>query len=143
MISARVAVPFGLALAAGGLAVYLSGNPTAEIASATTAVILASVGGVMYYSDRSFVGPSSAPPAEVEPDPGAWSMLHGRIDAALQGGAIAREELVLLLDFLERSEVRYDRASAPVEELHRLSHLSVADFRAYLLARLDRLEGRT
>ncbi len=139
MISTRVATVFGLAVVASALAIYASLNPAVEVGGATVAIVLASVGGVLYYFERIPVAPPPEPLDRREP--GTAELSARRIEAALRGGRLDREGLVLLLDSMERDASGSDIPSARADELRRVTQLSRSDFRSYVLARLDRLEG--
>ncbi len=56
-------------------------------------------------------------------------------------GALGREDLVLLVDRLERSSLRPDLPARTGEEMAALVQLPPTEFRRYLTHRLDRLEG--
>ncbi len=139
MISARVATAFGIAIGAGGLAIYAAANLPVEIGAATVAIILASVGGAGYYFERIPVDGRADPSEESEPE--TTPLSARRIEVALRGGPLEREGLLLLLDSLERSSSHPDPPAIPADELRRVTHLSRSDFRSYVVARLDRIEG--
>ncbi len=139
MISTRVATVFGLAVVAGALAIYATANPTVEVSGATVAIVLASVGGVLYYFER--IPAVVLPESLGRPEPEIAELSARRIEAALRGGGLEREDLVLLLDSMERDALGSDRPTVRADELRRVTQLSRTDFRSYVLARLDRLEG--
>jgi hypothetical protein len=139
VISTRVATVFGLAVVASALAIYASLNPTVEVGGATAAIVMASVGGVLYYFERI---PAAATPEPLDrPEPEIAELSARRIEAALRGGRLEREGLVLLLDSVERDVSGSDFPPVRADELRRVTQLSRSDFRSYVLARLDRLEG--
>jgi hypothetical protein len=56
-------------------------------------------------------------------------------------GSLGREEILLLVDRLDRGADRPDLPIRPSHETDRLVRLSEEEFRAYVNARLDAIEG--
>jgi hypothetical protein len=65
----------------------------------------------------------------------------GGIRTWLRSGTVGREEIVLLLDRLDRSGPRPELPSRPPAEIARLVSLSAGEFRAYVERRMDEIEA--
>jgi hypothetical protein len=121
------------AAAAIGLAVYAGANE--PVATAFALVALVAIGlMVLWPAGHAAVDPRSGGPPRV---PEAESPFR----AALQAGRSGRADVVAQLDEVERRTSRPDRPQTTGPELSRIRGLSRDEFRGYVRARLDQIEG--
>jgi len=121
------------AAAAIGLAVYAGANQ--GVATAFALVALVAIGlMVIWPAGRAAVDPRSGGLPRV---PGAESPFR----AALQAGRSGRRDVVAQLDEVERRKARPDLPQTTGPELARLRGLSRSEFRGYVQARLEQIEG--
>lgn len=125
----------GLAVVSTGVAIWADGNFALSVPAASVAVAAA---GLFFVH----VVPSepSRPPRPERP-----IVREGpaRIRSAFRSGRLGREEILNLLDGLERSGPNPNLPGRRIEELAQLRGLSSREFRDYVRERLDDLEART
>jgi len=99
------------------------------------ALVAVGAGGLAIWDTSQKDGrrPSASPSSFEAPTVG--------VRAWFTGGSLGREEIVLLLDRLDREGPRPALPVRPPEELRRVVELPVREFRLYVRARLERLEG--
>ncbi len=126
-----------LLLLAGGatvLAIDAGANLAVAIPAGGVAIVVA---GLLLLTSLGQVAwrPSAAP--SLEP-PTATSSMR----AAFRAGRAGRMSIVVELDRVERRVLDPTLPTRSAAEEHRIRHLSPAEFRAYLNARLDAIEAR-
>ncbi len=129
--------PEAAALAAGALvlgAIAALERRSADAAGVFAAGSVALAGFALVAILRGEVRASRAPAPPTPPETSG-------VRAWLQSGPIGREEIVLLLDRLERESLHPDLPSSTVRELDRLRYLPAPEFRKYVARRLDDIEG--
>lgn len=132
MISATSAVFLALLLLATGVAVAAGPNLDLAVPAGGAAVAFAAALGLENYLASR--GARPAPYRLPDTSPSA------RIRRAFAGGRIPREEIVLLLDHVERAGPNPALPSRAHADLASIVELPPAEFRRYVSARLDRLE---
>jgi hypothetical protein len=129
--------PFGAlfpALAIAAAIVAIVAGPTYAIAApAAVAAVVAAALTIWETVDRSapHVRRPARPPVAEDVGVRAW----------FRGGSFGREEIVLLVDRLERRADHPDLPIRSAKELRRLVRLPDDEFRAYVNTRLDAIEG--
>jgi hypothetical protein len=103
--------------------------PAASVSVAAGALLLVGVVERTRWPSRPPVAGPTADPA--------------RVRSSFEAGARGRNELIVLLDRLERGEGERYLSYRPPEELARLQALAPEAFRQYLGDRVSDLEGRT
>ncbi len=120
------------ALVLAGLAVLAGPDYGLVVPFAAAAVAAAAVALVpILLEDRGPLRPADERPRDRPRGIRAW----------LRSGTVGREEIVLLLDRLDRSGPRPDLPSRPPLEVARLVALPDDDFRAYVARRMDEIEA--
>jgi hypothetical protein len=136
-----VTAPFAWwwAIPAGGftLLALLTASTYAVAVPATTAAVALAALAVGHTLARL---PSAAPPVPAEPGP---VLGVADVRAWLRAGRLGREDLLLLLDRLERRSTRPELPSRAAGEIERLLGLPRREFLRYLTGQLTRLEGAT
>jgi hypothetical protein len=121
-----------VALVLGALAVVERQQPVAAAALAVGAVAFGSLALVPIFQERP-VARETSPARPPTPETGVRDWLRS--------GPIGREEIVLLLDRLDRSSGRPDLPSSATRELARVRGLPPSEFRRYVAHRLDEIEA--
>lgn len=122
-----------VASAAIGTAVYA--GPNQGVATAGALVGLAAIGLLVAWpAARAAVDPRS-PALPGVPE------VASPFRTALHSGRSGRSEVVAQLDEVERQVARPDRPQTPGPEIARIRTLSRVEFREYVRARLDEIEG--
>jgi hypothetical protein len=114
------------------LAILLRDEPAGELFFAALAVVAAGV------TIARSLGPR-APRAPVPPKP--VRVVPVRVRIALRSGSLGREDLVFLLDRIERVGVRPNLPIRRSEEVQAIVRASEEDFLRYLETRVTELEG--
>jgi hypothetical protein len=131
----RLAESVGLGVVALGLAALAFVERTEGLFAAALALGAVGFAGLALLPVLlEHPGPRSAP-ASRPPGPDFG------IRAWLRSGPIGREEIVLLLDRLDRSTLRPDLPASTPDELASVRSLAPARFRRYVAHRLDEIEA--
>jgi hypothetical protein len=123
-----------LALAAGsaGIGIWAGPNYGVAVPAALAAV---GFGGLAFWdSSRGGGRPVASPGPSFEGTPVG-------VRSWFVEGSLGREEIILLLDRLDREGPHPDLPARPPADLRQLVELPTASFRQYVQARLDQLEG--
>lgn len=135
-------VPFGwglpvIALIAVGVAIWAGTNFSISVPAAGAAVVAAALLIREAASARGDAPPPRGETTAITVPP------RRTVRATFAAGRLGREEIVVLLDTLERKGPNPMLPGRPASEVDRLARLPPAEFRAYLRRRLDDLEGRS
>lgn len=123
-----------VAVAATALAVWGGPNLAVAVPAATIAVLAAGLlFAVVWFDDRRRT------PRSYRPHPPRDVL---RLRFALRSGRLGREEIVTMLDGVERGGPNPALPNRTVHEMDVLVRLPAAEFRSYLRTRLDDLEVR-
>jgi hypothetical protein len=123
------------AIAATAVAIWAGANLALAIPAAVVAISAATL-LIAEVALRAGAGRSTVAPGPASPQP-------AEVRTALVSGRLGRERLVLLLDTLELRASGVKRGPRPPEEIDRIAKMPAEEFRGYLQARVDGLEGRT
>ena len=129
--------PVGLLVVIVASGVALWAGPDLTVAVPASIVAVAGGVGLLALAIRTSRPPLRAPP------PALPVASHDHLRSLFHPGRIGREAMVFALDRLERLGPHPTLPARRTEELERLRSLSLAEFRAYVRARLDALEAGT
>lgn len=123
-----------LAAVAAGVGIWAGPNYGVAVPAALVAVAL---GGLAFWdSSRNEGRPVSGPAPAYDGSPVG-------VRSWFVEGSLGREEIVLLLDRLDREGPHPELPARPPADLRRLVELPAGSFREYVRGRLDQLDGPT
>jgi hypothetical protein len=108
-----------------------------DLGISVPAALAAVLAGGLAAWDTSRAGPARPVRPVVEP----WAAPSVGVRSWFSEGTLGREEIVLLLDRLDREGPNPHLPVRPPVELRRLVEAPLREFRAYVRARLDQIEG--
>ncbi|HYB63455.1 MAG TPA: hypothetical protein VEE86_03415 [Thermoplasmata archaeon] len=126
----------GLAGALAGVALWAGSNLPIALPAATVAVLVGSTLLVSGWAQRAR-SPRGPVSSKEEPP------VSGTVRSAFRSNRMSREEVVLLLDRIERSGPNPSLPNRATEELRQIGALPRPEFARYVEQRLVELEGNT